>query len=130
MPDRKITIAGHPVGLKKTHKKQECLSIKGSLPACWQKVKHLQFDHGMTFIGGFRGGAPGTPGTQFFRFDIQILWNVATSGVHVPPPMRSTPPMGNPGSATDLDLLYDLDLRCVKPNFNWCPSGQMSIFNV
>ena len=32
------------------------------------------------------------PGTQFFCFDIQLLQNVATLGVHTPP-MRSTPPL-------------------------------------
>ena len=29
--------------------------------------------------------------SRFFHFDMQIFWNVATSGVHGPP-MRSTPP--------------------------------------
>ena len=48
-------------------------------------------------IGGSRGVHPAhapPPGTQFFHFDIQILRNVATSGVHAPlrgprpPPLR------------------------------------------
>ena len=39
-------------------------------------------------------------GTQFFRFDIQILRNVAASGVHTPPYEVHTPSTGNPGSAT------------------------------
>ena len=45
------------------------------------------------------GGAPGA--TQFFRFDIQILRNVAALGVHAPPyevhaPLREIlgPPLG------------------------------------
>ena len=48
-------------------------------------------------IGGFRGVHPACappPRDPYFNFDIQILRNVATSGVHAPPPT------GNPGSAT------------------------------
>ena len=28
--------------------KQECLLVEGPPPACWLRVKHLQFDLGMT----------------------------------------------------------------------------------
>ena len=40
-------------------------------------------------------------GIQFFRFDIQILRNVAASRVHAPYEVH-VPPTGNPGSATDV----------------------------
>ena len=53
------------------------------------------------YIGGSRGGVPGAcpQGSRFFRFDIQIFWNVTASGVHAP--LRGPrPPTGNPGSAT------------------------------
>ena len=29
---------------------------------------------------------------------------------------------------SDLDLIYDLDLRQVKPSLNWCPGSKISIF--
>ena len=45
--------------------------------------------------GGSRGCHQCMPpyGSRFFHFDIQIFWNVATSGVGAPP-MRSAPPYG------------------------------------
>ena len=39
------------------------------------------------------GGRP-PYGSRFFRFDMQNFRNVAASGVHGPPPTRSTPPYG------------------------------------
>ena len=35
-----------------------------------------------------------------FCYDIPNFGNVTALGVHAPPPMRFSPPMGNPGSAT------------------------------
>ena len=55
-------------------------------------------------IGGSRGCVPSMCppyGSRFFCFDMQNFWNVAASGVHSPPYEVHTPPMGNPGSATD-----------------------------
>ena len=52
-----------------------------------------------------RGGAAGArppQGSRFFRFDIQILRNVAASGVGAPPYEVGAPPTGNPGSATEM----------------------------
>ena len=53
------------------------------------------------YIGGSRGRTRRPPkGTRFFRFAIQILQNVATSGV---PPLRGARlPTGNPGCATGI----------------------------
>ena len=48
------------------------------------------------------GGAPPPQGTRFFRFDIQILRNVAASGVHAP--LRGPrPPYGKSWIATAMD---------------------------
>ena len=48
-------------------------------------------------IGGSRGGVPSARPPK--GPDSFIFQNVTVSGVHVPP-TRSTPPTGNPGSAT------------------------------
>ena len=49
-------------------------------------------------------------GSRFFHFDIQILWNVAASGV-ARPPTRLAPPTGNPGSATvNVHIMYTVIL--------------------
>ena len=54
-----------------------------------------------------QGAHPASPQrTQFFRFDIHILRNVAASGVHAPPTRSTPPPTGNPGSATEMRKLY------------------------
>ena len=46
------------------------------------------------------GAPPARPqGSRFFRFDIQIFQNIATSGVGAPPHEVGAPPTGNPGSA-------------------------------
>ena len=68
-------------------------------------------------IGGFRGGAPGVRPlrARFFRFDIQILRNVAALGVHAPPYEVHAPPTGNPGSATAsyISMLCSCSAICV-----------------
>ena len=56
------------------------------------ECRHILFK-ALADLGGRTWRVP-PQGTQFFRFDIQTLWNVAASGVHAPPPT------GNPGSAT------------------------------
>ena len=56
-------------------------------------------------LGGRARHAPPPPtGPDFFRFDMQNFWNIATSGVHGPPYEVHDPPTGNPGSATVVDL--------------------------
>ena len=52
------------------------------------------------------------PGSQFFRFDIQILRNIAILGVGTRSP-RLAPPMGNLGSAT---VIRYFDNRCNSQN--------------
>ena len=50
----------------------------------------------MQIIGRSRGGAPGARppyGSRFFRFDMQNFRNVATSGVHGPPPYEVHAPL-------------------------------------
>ena len=70
----------------------------------------------MNSIDGYRGRAWRTPtpqGSRFFRFDIQIFQNVSASGVHAPL-TRSTPPTGNPGSATEQLIFFRAMLSRIK----------------
>ena len=61
-------------------------------------------------IGGSRGRARRAPPyrSRFFHFNMQNFQNVAALGVHSPPYEVHAPPTGNPGSATDDNVLLKL----------------------
>ena len=75
-----------------------CVTCAGATPLTMSQ------NHNALTIGGFRGGRTWREGTQFFRFDIQMLRNVAASRVHAPHYEVHAPPTGNPGSATGRDV--------------------------
>ena len=92
----------------------------------WQKMKVWPFCTAVYHcIGGSMAEALLYIGI-FFRFDTQILRNLAMSGVGTtPPPARGwRPPTGNPGSATALLIqssfytrtLYDVPHPCYIPD--------------
>ena len=63
-------------------------------------------------LGGGRAGCTLSYGTQFFHFHIYFSQKALVSEVHVPP-NGSTPPVGNPGSATVQHSLFQ-EISTVK----------------